>query len=275
MMVTAEHGGMRKIASEAGAGVRELQRFDSDALHGALVVLATDIAGRPARDGAARILLGQLRALAGRDWVASYSWSTAFRRSGDFAEALEDAIQHVAVVASTGGSRFRGRHPNEAVAWCKRVFLNFLSSESRRRKRTVGLLPGDSSEGTMALEQHLEGIVWRQAGQEAALLLRSLEGRVWSHLRRTRTLRASQTLYSAVREYLDYVSGQLASAPRVRSPASRAPSTLAARRARDREYQHHNRARRILAELLAMDASEGAVGTAPVYGISPNKARGG
>lgn len=266
---------MRKIASEAGAGSRELQPFDGDALHAALVVLATDIAERPAREGAARILLEQLRALTGRAWVASYSWSTAFRRSGDFAEALEDAIQHVAVVASTGRSRFRGRHPSEAVAWCKRVFLNFLSSESRRRARTVGLPPGEPGAGMRALDQRLEGVIWRQAGQEAALLLRSLEGRVWSHLRRTRTLRASQTLYSAVREYLDFVSGQLENAPRVQSARGRAPSTLAARRARDRGYQHHNRARRVLAELLATDASEGAASAARVHGGNPNKTRGG
>ena len=123
----------------------------------------------------------------------------------------------------------------------------------------------------MALDQRLEGIVWRQAGQEAALLLRSLEGRVWSHLRRTRTLRASQTLYSAVSEYLDYVSG-LEHAPRV---GDGAPSALAAKRARDREYQHHTRARRILAELLAMDASEGVASSAPGHRGSPNKTRGG
>lgn len=262
---------MRKIASEARSGAGELQRFDGEALYAALVLLATDIASRRARDEAARILLRQLRALAGRAWGASFSWSSAFRRSGDFAEALEDAIQHVAVVASTGKSRFRGRQPSEAVAWCKRIFLNFLSSESRRRTRAVGLLPGGGGSDTMALDHHLEGIVWRQAGQEAALLLRSLEGRVWSHLQRTRTLRASRTLYSAVREYLAYVSGEQDHAARVRSSeADEAPRTSAARRARDRGYQHHMRARRVLAELLVTDASD-----SPVHRISANKTRGG
>lgn len=266
---------MRKIASEAGAGVSELQRFDGEALHAALVLLATDLASPRAREGAARILLGQLRALAGRAWVASFSWSAAFRRSSDYAETLEDAIQHVAVVASTGKSRFRGRHPSEAVAWCKRIILNFLSSESRRRARTVPLLPRDAGSGAMTLDHHLEGVVWRQAGQELALSLRSLERRVWSHLRRTRTLRASQTLYSAVREYLDYVSGQREHAPRGRSRGGGARSTPAARRARGREYQHHTRARRILAELLAMDALEGATAAAPVDRVGTNKTRGG
>jgi hypothetical protein len=266
---------MRNIASEARARVGELRPFDGEALSAALLVLATDIAGRPAREGAARILLDQLRALAGRAWVVSFSWSSAFRRSGDFAEALEDAIQHVAVVASTGKSRFRGRHPGEAVAWCRRIFLNFLSSESRRLARTVALLSSDEGFGSMALEQHLEGIVWRQAGQEAALSLRSLEARVWRHLQRTRTKRASQSLYRAVREYLNDVSGQPDKAPRFRLTRGAAPSTLAARRARDRGYQHHTRARRILAEILAMDASEArSTSAAAAQRGSPNKTRG-
>ena len=263
---------MRKIASEAGSRVGELRRFDGEALHAALVLLATDIASRPARESAARVLLGQLRALAGRAWVASFAWSTAFRRSGDFAEALEDAIQHVAIVASTGKTRFRGRHPSEAVAWCKRILLNFMSSESRRRVKMVGLLPVDRGSGRLALDHHLEGILWRHAGQEAALSLRSLDARVWSHLRRTRTLRAAETLYGAVREYLDYVSGQFDYAPHPRSFGAGPPSTLIAKRARDRGYQHHTRARRILAELLALDASEvRAYGPAPAHRGSANK----
>jgi hypothetical protein len=267
---------MRKIASEARARVGALRRFDGDALSAALLVLATDIASRPAREGAARILLEQLRALVGRAWVGSFSWSSAFRRSGDFAEALEDAIQHVAVVASTGKSRFRGRHPGEAVAWCRRILLNFLSSESRRLARTVGLLPSDGGFSSMALDQHLEGIVWRQAGQEAALFLGSLEARVWLHLQRTRTRRASQSLYRAVREYLYDVSGQLDKVPCFLLTRGEAPSTLAARRARDRGYQQHTRARRVLAEVLAMDAAEArAASAAAVQRGGPNKTRGG
>lgn len=250
---------MRKIASEVGAGGGELRRLDGDALYAALTLLATDIGTRRARDAAARTLLGQLRLLSSRAWLARFSWSAALRRSGDFAAATEDAIQHVAVVASTGKSRFRGGHPREAVAWCRRIFLNFLTSESRRRARTVSVPRGEVGDGAAPLPAQLEGIAWRPASQEAALLLRRLEARVWSHLRSTRSLGASRSLYRAVRDYLRYISGQPEQAASSSELATGAPLSISARRARDRRYQYHSRARRILAELLAMDAPEALV----------------
>lgn len=233
-----------------------LAALDADALYGALQCLASDAASQQVRDAAARILLSQLRVLSRRASFARFSSSAGFRYAGGLEESLEDAIQHVAIVASTGTSRFRGGHPNEAVAWCQRVFSNFLTSESRRRARNVSLA-GDERGGAGArLEAHLEGIAWRHPGQDAALFLLRLESRVWSHLTQTRTREASESLYRAVRKYLAYLAGYPEQAAPARPSASEHSCSQAARRARDRQYQHHRRARQILAEVLAAEARQ-------------------
>ena len=69
---------------------------------------------------AARTLLGQLRS-----WVSNHGLSRYWRwvRPANRAVLLEDAIQHVAVVASTGKTRFRGTTPAEAVVWCRRCSI--------------------------------------------------------------------------------------------------------------------------------------------------------
>lgn len=256
------------MVTSAAVSTNPLQQLNAEALYAALRLLAADEESRPARDEAARILLSQLRLLAGRALSARFSWANWLRRSRDLGETLEDAIQHVAVAASTGSSRFRGRHPSEAVAWCQRVLSNFLTSESRRRARNLTLLAGER-DAAIRLESHLEGVVWHHADQEAALLLLKLEARVWKHLTQTRTREASESLYRAVCRYLGYLAGhpeQISGRCELSEESHPAescseethpgatPCARAARRARDRRYQHHRRARRILAELLENDA---------------------
>ncbi|HVZ34288.1 MAG TPA: hypothetical protein VG963_17795, partial [Polyangiaceae bacterium] len=203
-------------------------RLDADVLYGALTLLAADGQEQPDRDRAARVLLGQLRVFSARRVVTRFAEASAFRRSGDIADAIEDAIQHVALVASTGSSRFRGSHPSEAVAWCQRIFVNFLTSESRRRARTALRMP-DEQRATLLMASHLEGVAWRHAGQETALSLRGLCSEVWRHLQRTRPPSVCNSLYRAVRRYLEEVWGQAA---HERPPRPRKACSRAARRAR-------------------------------------------
>jgi hypothetical protein len=240
---------MAKPASRNAPAQPEPRRLDADVLYSALTLLAADGEEQPERDRAARALLEQLRVFSGRRVVSRFAEASAFRRSGDIADAIEDAIQHVALVASTGSSRFRGSHPSEAVAWCQRILVNFLTSESRRRARTALRMP-DEQRATLLMASHLEGVAWRQAGQETALSLRGLCGEVWRHLQRTRPPSACNTLYRAVRRYLEEVWGPA----HERSSPPRKACSAAARRARDRGYQRHRRARRILAELVASEA---------------------
>jgi hypothetical protein len=228
--------------------------IDADALYGALRLLSADGASAVARNGAARVLLVQLRALSSCTSVVLFSWSRAFGARGHFEEAVEDAIQHAALVASTGSSRFRGRHPNEAICWCRRILSNFLASEARRRARTVELFEGERGASTAGAPPDLEGALWRDAGQESALSLLRLESRVREHLEQTRTRGASESLHRAVLRYLDYLAGQPEKGPDGAEPSPETSHPEAARRARDRRYQHHRRARRILAELLEADA---------------------
>jgi hypothetical protein len=244
---------MRKVLSQAARNFAEPSSLNAESLREALTLLATDRESQPARDRAARILLKQLRTLANRAVLARFARWSAFRRRGELAEVLEDAIQHVALVASTGQARFRGQHPSEAVAWCQRIFMNFLASESRRRARTV-LLAGDERESRALLsDAHLEGVSWRNAGQETALILLRLEGCVRNHLQQTRTPSAFESLYRAVRRYLRYITGHPEHGATGGALPGDGAGSQAARRARDREYQRHSRARRVLAEVIAAE----------------------
>src|SRR5688572_26441631 len=197
----AKHSSMQKLVSDPELDPKPLcriSRMNAAALYEALTLLAAECSDAPARERAARVLLVQVRIISARGGAARSSWIQGLRRFADFDEALEDAIQHVAVVASTGKVRFRGRHPSEAVAWCQRIVLNFLISELRRRVRSVCLVPDELSDRAAPLDAHLEGVVWRRADQEAAFFLRGLEQRLWKHLKETRTPGASAALYRAV-----------------------------------------------------------------------------
>jgi hypothetical protein len=228
--------------------------IDAEALFGALRLLSVDDASAGARNRAARVLLAQLRALSSCPSVALFSGSRVFGVRGQFEEAVEDAIQHVALVASTGRSRFRGRHPNEAVGWCRRILSNFLTSEARRGARQAELFARERATSMAGAPPDLEAAAWCDAGQESALSLLRLESRVREHLQQTRAPGASASLYRAVLRYLRYLAGQSEPARGGREPPPEAFHPEAARRARDRRYQHHRRARRVLAELLEADA---------------------
>jgi hypothetical protein len=230
------------------------QAVDAEALYAALRLLSVDDASAGARNRAASVLLAQLRALSSCTSVVLLSWSRAFRARGHFEEAVEDAIQHAALVASTGSSRFRGQHPNEAVCWCRRILSNFLASEARRGARTVELFERERGDSTAAAPPDLEAGLWRHAGQESALSLLRLESRVRAHLEQTRTRGASESLYRAVLRYLRYLAGQSEPGRGGPEPSPETSHPEAARRARDRRYQHHRRARRVLAELLEAEA---------------------
>jgi hypothetical protein len=232
---------------------------DAQALLDALSVLGSDGAAQKHRELAALQLLRQLRILAPL-WAHK-----KFRPSGGIGSRagihdIGDAIQHVALVASTGKARFRGAHPGQAMVWCERIFVNHLVSELRWRSRQAGrrrvLAETERHDSAVAPTgvSAAEGV----AAGLTALVLDRLRVDALKHLERTRRPDSAESLYRAVCCYLEHVGGvaldrQLERwAPR-REPG--APDQL--RRARNCLYRYHLRGKRVLAEVLEASGSQG------------------
>lgn len=211
-------------------------------LHEALVTLSSDDASVSARDSAARQLLQQLSSLA--PFCLSRYLPTAARRygAGPPVSVLDDAIQHVAIVATTGRARFRGTHPSEAVAWCWSVLSNQVRSELRWQSRHQNIEP-------FAFPPELI----QAAPTEAAMAVRRLRQDLLKYLRQTRTPRAAHSLFRAACCFLDHLMGAPLDRQIARWAGGRARQDLEpsqVRRARNRIYQYHRRGRLVLNELL-------------------------
>jgi hypothetical protein len=208
----------------------------------ALAVLADDRANLALRDNAARRLLTELQRLA-------LQYRRRLRLRGPSRRApesmLDDAIQHVALVASTGSSRFRGAHCAEAVAWCVRILENQLVTETRWHVRHGLSLDRSSPEPTRAPTVSPPELM-----VEARDALQRLHEEVRLHLERTRRPADVPGLYRAVCCYLDHLAGVSLSAQIERFGACDTRLEPAAlRRARNRVYQLRRRGRQVLAEL--------------------------
>jgi hypothetical protein len=245
---------------------------DAVALHDSLVLLASGCKSAARREQAARQLLAQLGRLARARSLARLLSKPGYRACGD--DLIEDAIQHTAIAACCGAARFRGSTPPAAVAWCLGILRNYARSEVRRRvlrQPEASFLEAPQLAGDTT---RYEGVLWRPAAQEARVILGSLDGQLRAHLQRTRSQRAAKSLYQAVRSYVLDVAGghERGSSPVVSAPANRNAGPQ--RKARDRAYQHHHRARCILAEVRAAYESEIAtVRRAPRDALSRVEAR--
>jgi hypothetical protein len=221
--------------------------FDAARLHDAIVLLAGGCKSPKQRELAAGQVLEQLRYLARARTISRLLSKPGYRACGD--DLIEDAIQHTAIAVCSGAGQFRGSSPAMAAAWCLRILKNYARSEVRRRApRTLSspearrLAEGAAYEGAA-----YEGVLWHAAAQEAHVTLAALDAQVRSHLRQTRSRRAAESLYRAVFSYVIELTGG-------RDRASSAvPSARhdrdERRRARARTYQHHHRARCVLAEM--------------------------
>lgn len=210
-------------------------------LHDALVTLSSEEASVSDRDSAARQLLRELA------FLAPLCLSRCLRGVARAHEAarrnsiLDDAIQHVATVATTGRARFRGTHPSEAVAWCSSVLTNQVRSELRWQSRHRRIDPFDFAPPAQA------------SAADAQIAVRHLQRDLLNHLEQTRTPRVARSLFRAACCYLDHLAGasllhQIERWANQSDQAERGRSQM--RRARNRIYQYHRRGRLVLNELL-------------------------
>jgi hypothetical protein len=236
---------------------------DAVALHDSLVLLSSGCKSAARREQAARQLLTQLRRLARARALARLLSKPGYRACGD--DLIEDAIQHTAIAACCGAARFRGSTPPAAVAWCLGILRNYARAEVRRR----ALRQSDTSfldAPRLARDTtRYEGVLWHAAAQEAQVILGSLDSQLRAYLQRTRSQRAAKSLYQAVRSYVVEVTG----AHERDSPPAPRDGAGAQRKARDRAYQHHHRARSILAEVRAAYESGMRTDTKPPRAGTP------
>jgi hypothetical protein len=210
-------------------------------LHDALVTLSSESATVSDRDSAARQLLRELTFLAPLCLSRCLPSVARAYQAVRARSMLDDAIQHVATVATTGRARFRGTHPAEAVAWCSSVLANQVRSELRWQSRHRHIEPLDSVPPM------------RAAAADARIAVSQLRQDLLHHLERTRTPRAAQSLFRAACCYLDHLTGTSLDRQIERwagESEQGASEKVEMRRARNRIYQYHRRGRRVLNELL-------------------------
>jgi hypothetical protein len=170
---------------------------------------------------------------------------------------IADAVQSLALVASTSESHFRGVGEASARAWCRSVLLNHVSNELRARKARQSVHPADlRATWTASDDRRLETIgtagerpLDAQELANAFRVLRAVRAHVFSGHRR----RDAETTMRAIWCYLAYMSGapleEQVRALRVdEGLASDAPNECAAdsRRWRNRVYKLRERGRRAL-----------------------------
>lgn len=227
----------------------------------ALRQLARDDVNSASREIAARVLLVELRRLAkSRRRLGRNGHLTSNLAVSGW--AVDDAIQHAALVACTGNTRFRGTDQREAVAWCTRVLTNYLLSELRvhLRERNASSVPERDLE-TNGHSTERAALTTVPPPQENRCALMSLRERVRRHLMQTRSRRAATSLFDAVCCYLDHVAGVPLDMQVVRWGQHRgiAPGGWL-RRARNRVYQYHRRGRAVLLEFERVCAEHGTNG---------------
>lgn len=226
-------------------------RMSGEKIFDSLRLLARD-SSPLVRQQAARQLIVQLRILVrSRGFWAKAGWRMGPQRIPIW--TAEDAIQHVLLVASTGGSRFRGEHAKEAIAWCHRVLNNFAISEWRWRSR-FRAWPATPPQPAHAVALPFEVAVEPSAIQEPRTAL--LRIRLWAqaHLQQTRRPRAASSLFDAVCCYLDDLEGVSIERQLERWASSTKPMgddpEGDRERARNRLYQYHRRGKAVLMEFF-------------------------
>lgn len=239
---------MSKAVTRANLWPEAKPALDANALYEAIVLLAAGCDSARHRERAARQVLDQVRQLARSSAVTRLLSKPGYRACGD--DLIQDAIQHTAIVVCSSAEKFRGSNAAMAVAWCLGILRNYARSEVRRRaqlqRETFGRPAEQLARGAAA-----DDMFWHAAAQEAHLTLRSLDAQVRSHLQQTRSQRAAESLYRAVCSYVFELAGSSDVGSLVESSEPAGARGDEGRRARARTYQHHHRARCILAEVRA------------------------
>jgi hypothetical protein len=220
----------------------------------ALRVLRRDSAPvlKETRDSAAQVLMAEMTL-----WAPSVVWKAFGRQlrglpTGEAESLIADAVQSLAVVATTSTSYFRGDEEASARAWCRRVLLSHVSSELRARGRLshvdlIELTPEQSAiDETDAERTGIDSVPSAELVQ-AVSVLRTIRARVFATHRR----RDAETTMRAVFCYIAYLSGATLD-EQVRSLDTRAeseagaPDDAATRRLPNRVYKLRERGRRAL-----------------------------
>lgn len=237
---------MSKAVTRASPWPEPQRGLDAVALYDAIVLLAAGCESVRHRERAARQVLEQVRQLARSSAVTRLLSKPSYRACGD--DLVQDAIQHTAIVVCSGAGQFRGSGPGMAAAWCLGILRNYARSEVRRRG-PLQREPLSREALPQAQGASYEGVLWHAAAQEAHLILRSLDAQVRSHLQQTRSQRAAESLYRAVCSYFVELAGSRDISALVAPSDTVSDCGDEGRKARARAYQHHHRARCILAEV--------------------------
>lgn len=122
-------------------------------------------------------------------------------RSADF---IADAVQGVALAASSSAHHFRGQNEASARAWCRKLLVSHVANELRARRSRIPLVEVPA-QLLPATEQDLESMRPAASVQlvDALRLLQSVRAIVMA----THRPRDAESTMRAVWCYLEYVSG--------------------------------------------------------------------
>jgi len=208
---------------------------DSAVLCNALVALARGDLSKLERDRHAAVLVCQLRIVAGMLVRGKFR---NLCRISDPDELLRDAVQHTAVAACTGHSRFRGCSPPQAVSWCTKVLSNFILAELRDNRL---LCDGDA--------QLSELPAVGDANDPSFVV--TVRDAVRACMRVIRGHSVTECQCQAVCCYLEQVAGvPIDGQLECWAASANTPSAAVERRARNRLYQYRHRGRALLREVI-------------------------
>lgn len=213
------------------------------------------------RESAARILLDEMK-----HWAPSVIWNALGAQlkglsRADVETLIEDAVQGLALVASTSSSPFRGDNEAAARAWCRRVLMSHVVDELRLRRAEQSaepLTPPPDSASDALDDAEPSSDPQRARFHEnlshAVELLRAIR----THVYRARRRRDAEGTLRAVWCYLDYLSGatleEQVQALTETEDGAAVPGTDA-RRSRNRIYKLRERGHRALHEVRTQMSS--------------------
>jgi hypothetical protein len=215
------------------------------------------------REWAAQTLLLEMK-----QWAPATIWKAhgrSLRRLGseEVDCLISDAVQALALATSSTDVSFRGSSEESARAWCRRVLVNHVSTELRRR-RVQSELDGEELAELSYVEPEAsperdpvttpESQSARFELARAMVVLRTVRARLFS----THRPRDAESTMRAVFCYIAYLSGATVEeqirALSSESPADdrQQPSDGLERRRRNRVYKLRERGRKALNELLVL-----------------------
>jgi hypothetical protein len=163
------------------------------------------------RDRAAHVLLAEME-----QWAPMVIWKAHGRGlrelgAGEVESLIADAVQALALAASTSRNNFRGQTGASARAWCRRVLLNHVSNELRSRQARRSIVPADfepwsEREVDLAEPPASSSGMGEQVFGELAQALKVVR-EVREKIRVTHRARDAESCMRALWCYLAYLSG--------------------------------------------------------------------